>query len=92
MDFPPVSRKQQQEVVQLLGMQLFTVRPARQLFTLGTTARRLVHPMIALPPQVSAVLTQQEARAFIDAAEARGFEHQGSRGAAFSEVRCRPPR
>ena len=35
---------------------------------------------------VDGVLTAQEAQRLIQAAESRGFEHQGSRGPAFGEV------
>lgn len=38
--------------------------------------------------QVQGVLTPSEASRLIQAAETRGFEHQGSRGAAFGEVQA----
>ena len=36
--------------------------------------------------QVDGVLTTAEAARFVETAERNGFEHQGSRGAAFGEV------
>ena len=37
--------------------------------------------------KVDGVLTEAEAARFVETAERNGFEHQGSRGAAFGEVK-----
>jgi hypothetical protein len=48
-------------------------------------------PAPTVVPQVPGVLSLHEAQQFIDAAEGLGFEHQGSRGAAYGEAyRCTP--
>jgi hypothetical protein len=77
------SEQQQQNALAMLWTaELTTKRLAtRPLFLVSHPV-----PCLTAVPQVPGVLTPHEAQQFIDAAEGLGFEHQGSRGAAYGEA------
>lgn len=64
-------------------------RPSIAAVAEGTTGDHRAYTASRLRRQVPGALSIAEAQAFIDGAERAGFEHQGSRGAAYGEAfRC----
>lgn len=77
---------------QLYGVQMLSVRGVAH-----HEEEKIVHELFlcshAIPAshrfQVEGCLTPQEAQRFIETAESIGFQHQGSRGAAYGEASIR---